>query len=74
MYTVIRILYLQYTNHNRIVFFEYLYTPCRFKKMVCFMYTFQITNNVKSCSLNACRLSDRKKRKDVFAWLRQKKK
>ena len=31
-----------------------------------------MTNNVKICSLNVRGLSDRKKRKDVFAWLKQK--
>ena len=31
-----------------------------------------MTNNVKFYSLNVHGLSDRKKRKDVFAWLKQK--
>ena len=30
-----------------------------------------MTSNVKIYLLNVCGLSDRKKRKDVFAWLRQ---
>ena len=62
LYTIIRVLYsLSITTHF-----------ASFKKRSMFLYTSQMTNNVKICSLNVRGLSDRKKRKDVFAWLQQK--
>ena len=60
LYTIIRVLYsLSITTHF-----------ASFKKRACFLYTSQMTNNEKICSLNVRGLSDRKKRKDVFAWLK----